>query len=478
MENKKKFYVTTPIYYVNSEPHIGSAYTTIAADVLARWHKLKGEKVFFLTGTDENSVKTVKAAREKGYKNIKKYADDMAKKWKEVWKILNINYDSFIRTTEQRHKKVVQDFFMKLYKKGDIYKGKYEGLYCEDCEAFLTEKDLQEGKCPLHKTVPKKLSEENYFFKLSKYQDKILKYIESHKDFILPEYRKNEVVSFIKEGLKDISISRENLEWGIKLLIGENQFVWCWFDAILNYISGSEGNWPAEIHLLAKDIQRFHCIIFPGILMSARYKLPKQLFVHGFLTVNGQKMSKSLGNAIDPVALSKKYSVDGLRYFLIREIPFGDDGDFSEKALKARINGELVNELGNLVNRSLSLAKKSKGKIEGKQELKVDVDKIDKLMSNFEMHRAIEEIFSFIRQVNKYINDKEPWKLKDKELGNVLYNVLESIRIISILISSFMPETSEKINKQIGVKAGKLKDCKFGKFKGKVKKGEYIFKKV
>lgn len=476
-----KFYITTPIYYINAEPTIGSAYTTIIADVLAKWHKLKDEKVFFLTGTDENSIKTVKAAKEKGYNNIQEYADNMAKKWKNVWKVLNINYDGFIRTTEQRHKKVVQDFFVKLYKKGDIYKGKYEGLYCEGCEAFLTEKDLVENKCPLHKTTPKKLVEENYFFKLSKYQDQILKYIEEHKDFILPKHRKNEVISFIKQqGLKDISISRENMEFGIEIPIDKKHKAWTWFDALLNYISGSEGNWPAEVHLLAKDILRFHCVIWPGILMSAGYKLPKQLFIHGFLTINGQKMSKSLGNAIDPVYLANKYSTDALRYFLIREIRFGEDGDFSEAALKDRLNNELANDLGNLLTRTLSMVEKYfKGKIpEGKNELKFDINSIKEKMDGLNLTDALADIWKIVNETNRYINEKKPWESDKKE--KILYTVLDNLRIISILLYPFIPETAEKITKQLGLKKiGSLKDCKPNLLgKGKINKGEMLFKKA
>jgi len=478
----KKFYLTTPIYYINSIPTVGSAYTTIIADILARWHRLSG-KVFYLTGLDENSIKTVKAAKEKGYEDIQKYTNDMAEQWKKTWKILNINYDGFIRTTESRHKKIVREFFSKMYKKGDIYKGKYEGLYCDDCEAYLNESDLVNDLCPNHKKKPNFISEENYFFKLSKYQDKILKYIEKNPKFLLPESRKKEIINFIKSGLKDISISRQNAKWGIVLNKKENQIAWCWFDAVLNYVSGAEGNWPADLHLIGKDITIFHSIYFIGFLLSRwdETKLPKQIFAHGFFTVNGQKISKSLGNSIDPVYFSKKYSTDALRYYLAREIPFGDDGDFSEDALKSRINNELANELGNLVNRTLTLVeKKLNNKVKkGKIELNLDVKNVEDYMKKLELHNALSEIFKFISECNKYINDNEIWKLEKKELEIKLYNLLEALRIINILLNSFIPETSEIINKQLNIKSGKLEDCKFGVIKNyNIKKGDILFKKV
>ena len=481
-----KFYVTTPIYYVNDVPSIGHAYTTTIADILSRWHRLQGDKVFFLTGLDENSQKTVKAAKEKGFKDFGGYTDEMAQKWKNVWKELNISNDGFIRTTEPRHEKVVKELFQKIYKKGDIYKGKYKGLYCEGCESYLTEKDLENGLCPFHKKPPKQISEENYFFRLSSYKEKVLQHIEKNPEFIQPKTRRNEVTSFLKGEVKDVSVSRPGKEWGIPLPIDAEQKIWVWFDALINYVSGSEGNWPAELHLLAKDILRFHCVIWPAMLMSAGYELPKQLFIHGFLTINGQKMSKSLGNVIDPLYLKEKYGLDVVRYFIAREIPFGEDGDFSEEGLKTRLNNELANELGNLVNRTVVMIEKSlggkipKAKTDAALQKKLNLKKIKEKMEKLELHHALGEIFSFVSACNQFVNEREPWNLKGKGLDAVLYSLADSIRIISILLQPFIPATSEKINAQLGVKLGLLVDCEFNLLKEgtKVKKGEVLFKKV
>ena len=473
----EKFYVTTPIYYVNDTATIGHAYTTIIGDIIARWNRSQGKNTFYLTGLDENSQKTTDAAKKSGISDIKKYTDDMAVKWKKVWKELNISNDDFIRTTEPRHKKIVEKFFKKVYEKGDIYKGIYEGLYCEGCEAFYLEKDLIEGKCPYHKKEPKIIKEENYFFKLTKYSDQVLDHIKKNPNFILPKSRRNEVISFINEGLKDTSISRPNVEWGIQLPIDKKHHFWVWFDALINYISGAEKYWPAELHILAKDILRFHCILWPAMLISAGYELPKTLFVHGFLTINGQKMGKSLGNAIDSLKLSEKYGVDQIRYFLAREIPFGQDGDFSEEALKNRINNELANDLGNLISRTLTLSKKLP-EIKGKSEIKFNIKNIEKLMEEYRLTEALNEIWRYVQETNKYINQKEPWKLEGNELEKVLYSCLESIRKVSILLWPFIPQTSEKIFYLLKIEQQKLTEFNKSISKYKPKEPIILFKKI
>ncbi len=486
MKNKKTFYVTTPIYYINSRPTIGSAYTTIAADIIARWNRLSLTDTFFLTGLDENSSKTVKAAKEKGYQDIQKYADDMAKEWIDVWKKLNIDYDGFIRTTSQKHKKIAQDFFTKSYKKGDIYFGDYEGLYCYGCEEFKRETDLVKGLCPYHQTEPSKVKEKNYFFKLSKYTKKLLSLV-NKRDFIMPKNRRNEIITFVKSGLNDISISRPNNGWGIEVPFDKSQNLWVWFDALYNYKSGVDKKyWKGTvIHLVGKDIQKFHAVTWPAMLLSTGESLPTTIFSHGFFTVNGQKISKSLGNAIDPTYFANKYGVDTLRFYLIREIPFGQDGDFSEESLKARHNNELANDLGNLVSRVLTLVDNNfknglkKSPLDKKLISKLNIKNIDSHMQKLELQQALNETWKFINECNKHINDEKPWELKGKELEKHLYTLTESVRVIAILVSPFMPEASEKINKQLNVKSGKLKDCKLGLMKGyKIKKGEILFRKI
>ena len=471
---------------MNDVPHIGHAYTTIIADILARWHRLKGEKVFFLTGTDEHGEKVEEVAK-KVKKDPKKFVDEIVKVFVETWKKLNISNDDFIRTSEKRHEKVVIEFIKKIYENGDIYKGEYEGWFCVPCETFWTEVQLKNGKCPECNRDVQKIKEESYFFKLSKYQKKLLEFYEKNPNFLSPTTRANEIINRVKDGLRDLCITRTLLKWGITFPLDKKYVVYVWIDALLNYISALswpgkkfKDFWPADIHLIGKEINWFHSVIWPALLFSAGLEPPKKVFSHGWWTINGQKMSKSLGNVIDPVYLAEKYSVDALRYFLVREIAFGEDGDFSEKALITRINGELVADLGNLVYRVLSLAEKFDGKIEGKDGLsdKLNLKKIDECMEKLELHNALSEIWNFVRATNKYINQKEPWKLKGKELGEVVYNLLEALRIISILISSFLPSTTKKIDEQLGVKADLLKDCKFKKFKGKIKKGEYLFKKV
>ncbi|MFH1445447.1 MAG: methionine--tRNA ligase [Nanoarchaeota archaeon] len=484
---KLKYYITTPLYYVNAKAHIGHAYTNIAADVLARWHRLKGDDVFFLTGTDEHGKK-VETAAKKAKKKPKDFADSIAKDFKKVWKVLNISNDYFIRTTSEQHKKAVYEMVRRMKERGDIYKGVYEDWYCVPCESYWTKTQLKDEKCPTCGREVEKLKEESYFFKLSKYQKPLMELYEKNKGFISPEYRRQEIINRVKEGLKDLSITRTSFDWGIKYPDDSKHILYVWIDALTNYISaldfpdGSKYKkfWPADVHIMAKEILWFHSVIWPAMLLSAGVKPPKKVFAHGWLTVDGEKMSKSVGNVIDPIDMSKKYSTDALRYFLLREIAFGHDGDFSEESLRGKINNELVADLGNLLNRTLTLVDKYKGKIEGKPKLEKElkIKKIEKYIDIFEFHHALDEIWNFIRATNRYINETEPWKLEGKELSSVLYNLLESLRIVSILISPFMPETSEKINKQLGIKPGKLKDCEFGKFAGKPKKGELLFKKL
>ncbi len=488
----EKFYITTAIDYVNAKPHIGHAYEKVIADIIARWQRLKGKKVFYLTGTDENAQKNSQAAKEAGAP-IREFVDKNVEFFKELCKILNISNDGFIRTTEDRHIRISQDIFKKVLAKGDIYKGFYEGLYCEGCESYLTEKDLVDGKCPEHQKPPKPLREEAYFFKMSKYKDRVVKLLES-PSFVLPKEKRNEMLSRIKSNdLKDLCISRKGLDWGIDVPSDRNHKIYVWFDALINYVSALDypggGKfkefWPADIHLIGKGINWFHSVIWPAMLISAGIKPPKTILVHGYLTVNGQKISKSLGVQIDPVEIVKKYGEDSVRYLFAREIPFGEDGNFSEKALKDRLNNELANDLGNLLSRVVKMIEKSfsgnvpQGKVDGKLGKELNIERIEKYMDKFELHNALAEIWNFIRACNKYINEKEPWTLEGKELENVLYTLADSLRIISILVSPFIPGTSDKINEQLGLNLGTLRGVKFGLLKGgKIKKGGHLFNKV
>ncbi|MEM0475603.1 MAG: methionine--tRNA ligase [Candidatus Norongarragalinales archaeon] len=487
----KKFFVTTPIYYVNDVPSIGHAYSTIAADALARFHRLRGDEVFFLTGLDENSEKTVQAAKKLGITDFQRYVDEMAVKWKRAWNALGISNDGFIRTTEPRHAKIVSEFFMKVYEKGDVYKGRYEGLYCDGCEAFVFESDLVEGKCPLHRVEPKRIIEENYFFKLSKYEGEILEFIERNPGFIQPESRKHEIENFVKAGLKDVSISRPNKEWGIPLPIDAKHKFWVWFDALLNYVSGAPpGAWPADVHVVGKDIQRFHCVIWPAMLFSAGYALPKKVFSHGFLTVNGQKMSKSLGNAIDPVWLSEKYSVDALRYYLFREISFGEDGDFSEKKLVERHDSELANAFGNFAYRSLSFIHSKTDSLipeiasasltPADEEFKKKTEELAGVVAAefeaCELNNAVDAAMRFADECNRYFNARAPWALfkesgaKPVEARNVLALSAQASYALALALAPITPNASKRVFNCFGVAAPRWGDltpaqsgCRIGK---------------
>jgi methionyl-tRNA synthetase len=449
---KDKFYVTTPIYYSNASPHLGGAYTTIAADILARWNRLRGKDVFFLTGTDEHGQKIQETA-EKAGKTPKEFVDDIAKEFKEAFKLINITNDNFIRTTDSYHEKEVKQILQELYNKKFIYKGMYESYYCIGCEQYKTETDLVEGKCPLHPNREIELrKEESYMFKLSKFQDRLLKAIKNGELDIQPIERRKEIISFIEQGLRDISFSRlkEKVSWGIELPFDKKHTCFVWVDAFWNYISGLKTStnkkkfWPADIQLMAKDIIRVHATIWAAILLALDYELPKKMFVHGYFTINEQKMSKSLGNVISPIYLSQKYGSDSVRYYLMRNIAFGSDGDVSESSLINRHNNELADKLGNLISRVSALAEKYG--LEKAEELDSSnlINKVSSHLDKLEFDKALNEIFQFIDVCNLYIQNKKPWETHDKK---VLYQLSNAIKDVSILLSPFIPETSEKISK-------------------------------
>ena len=447
----RKFYITSPIYYVNDKPHVGHAYSTIIADTLARYHRALGDEVTFLTGTDENSQKTVDAAQKSG-EDIISYTDRLAGVWKSVWQALNISNTYFIRTTEARHKKIVEEFWKRLWDNGDIYKGRYEGLYCKGHEAFMKESDLVNGLCPDHKIKPEHFAEDNYFFKLKRYEKDLLAFYEKNPNFVIPENRYNEVKNFVREGLEDLSISRQAQKWGIPVPNDPSQVVYVWFDALINYVSaiGIE-QWeqhPADVHVIGKDITRFHAIIWPAMLMSAKLPLPKQVAANGFFTVNGVKISKSLGNAIDPIDLAEKYGAEALRYFLLREIPYGEDGDFSEEKLKERYNADLANGIGNLAARVMKLAEDN---LSEPVSPFLETHLVSPL-ERFEIGKAIDYVFMKVQNLDKKINDEEPFKLVkvEPERGKLMINELvRELYHIAETLAPFLPATSEKIKKAI-----------------------------
>jgi methionyl-tRNA synthetase len=477
---KKKFYVTTPIYYPNDIPHIGHAYTTIAADILARWNKLLGNDVYFVTGTDDHGKKIESIAKENG-KKPKEFIDRLVPKFKEAWEKLNINYDFFIRTTDKEHEKVVREILQKVYDNGDIYLGEYSGYYCTGCEAYYTEKDLVDGCCPIHKKPAELLKEKSYFFKLSKYQKKLLELYKKNPEFISPKNRRSEIINRVQERLKDLSISRTSFDWGIKLPFDSKHIAYVWFDALLNYYSatrlkGKEKFWPADVHLIGKDIIWFHTVYWPAMLMSAGIELPKTVFAHGWWTFDNEKISKSRGKVINVDELTSIAGVDSARYFLFRNTAFGDDGDFSEKALIDRHNNELADKLGNLVSRVSALIEKyGMEKTENKLVKKLELKKIEELFENYELDKSLNEIFAFVDICNEYIQNKKPWETKDKK---ILYELADSIKVIAILLWPFIPSSSEKIAKQFGFKID-LKELKKPlNEKNKVIKGEILFKKI
>lgn len=497
---EKKYYITTPIYYPSANFHIGHCYTTIIADALARYKRLDGYDVCFQTGTDEHGQKIENKAKEAGV-TPQEYVDKIVENALDLWKSLGISYDKFIRTTDDIHVKAVQKIFTKLYEQGDIYKGEYKGLYCTPCESFWTSTQAVDGKCPDCGRDVHEVSEEAYFLKLTKYQDRLIKYIEEHPDFISPESRKNEMINnFIKPGLEDLCVSRTSFKWGIPVSFDENHVIYVWLDALSNYITslGYLSNddsefkkyWPADLHLVGKEIVRFHTIIWPIILMALDLPLPHKVFGHGWLIIDGGKISKSLGNYKDPREYISTYGVDAVRYYALREVPFGNDGNFSEESLILRTNADLANTLGNLVNRTIGMIEKYFEGIVTNPGVKEDIDdelislvlgtkaKVDANMDNLHIADALDNIFDIFRRANKYIDETAPWALAKEEdnkdrLATVLYNLIEAIRHGAVLLRAFIPETSEKIFKQINTSYTSFSTLdKFGYYEVGTKTGE------
>ena len=505
---KKPYYITTPIYYPSTKLHIGNTYTTVAADALARFKRLTGHEVMFLTGSDEHGQKIERIANEKGI-TPKEHVDEIVAGIKDLWKMMNVSYDKFIRTTDDYHVKAVQDIFKKLYDQGDIYKSSYEGLYCTPCESFWTETQLVDGKCPDCGRPVETAKEEAYFFRMSKYADRLIKYIEENPHFIQPESRKNEMLNnFLKPGLQDLCVSRTSFTWGVPVSFDEKHVVYVWIDALTNYITalgyGQENDelykkfWPADLHLIGKDILRFHTIYWPIMLMALGLELPKQVFGHGWLLVDGGKMSKSKGNVVDPVVLVNEFGVDPVRYYLLKEIPFGSDGLFNNEIFIKKVNSDLANDLGNLLSRTIAMVDKYFDGVIQAPTCKENIDdelinlaldtpkKVEKAMDELRIPEALEEIWTLIGRANKYIDETTPWILaKDEEkrdrLGTVLYNLLESLRFISVLMTPFLTETSEKMNAQLNTELttwNSLASFDGTKAGGHVVKGDVIFPRI
>lgn len=473
--SKEKFYITTAITYANSKPHIGHAYEEIGTDVLARWKRLNGYDVCFVTGSDEHSANVENKCKELN-KDCKTYCDEMATIMKDTWRKLEISYDRFIQTSEPIHHQASQEMVKRATAAGDIYKGKYEGWYCTSCETYYTEADLKEGLCPVHDTKPKWLSEENYFFKLSDYQDKLLKHIEDHPDFIQPESRKNEVLNVIKDGLRDISISRSTMEWGIPFPEDPEHIIYVWFDALINYMSAIgfpndmetfNNYWPCDVHVIGKDITRFHCIIWPAMLMSAGLAVPKRVYGHGFIYLKGEKISKTRGNVLDPVEFANDYGVDPMRYVLLAGSQYSNDSDFSEEGMIERYNTDLANDMGNLLNRSLSMLNKycdgvvpqagSEKITEDKELIEMAdrlYDRFNSEMDQLNFSNAYSAVWDLVKRANKYIEECAPWaQVKQgntERVHTIMYNLMEVLRLVAAYIQPIMPGTTPRILNQLG----------------------------